>query len=202
MDWGGIIGKFKFSFFDEIWDSFIEVLTFKNEKEWIKALSLFDHIFWFNNQSAFKIIWVLITFLWQPVWEPFVMYSCNSIISSFCITHLNIIKLIKTPEDIKNYNSLKTHLTHILLQNSCQIILILIKLTFNNLAIRPPHKINLLWIRFLYVKFILDQFAHFSVLIKNDNPPFIIEQETVCVLIALFSIDVVYDHSFSIQPVD
>ena len=74
------------------------------------------------------------------------MNPCNCIIISLGITDLHIIKLIQTPEDIKDNNPISRKGMQILFKNEGKIILTLLKLTADNFPISPFGGIDLLGI--------------------------------------------------------
>lgn len=164
-------------------------------------MSLFDHIFGFYNKSFLNIRGILSTFLRKPVRKSFKMNSSDRIILSFSITDLNVIILIQASENIKNNNSMRTNLTWILSKNLEKIIFRLIKLTISKFAISSSYKIDLFRISFFYIKLMLNNFTPFCVLVINNNPPFIIKQVTINVLISLFGINIVCNHRLSAKSI-
>lgn len=164
-------------------------------------MCLLDHIFYFNNKSFFDIRPILSAYFWKPVWKSFKVYSCNCIILSFGITKLNIVKLIKASKDIKNNDSIWSDLRCVLLENLLKIIFRLIKLTVCNFSKCSSDKVHLFWISLLNIKLMFNDFTHLSLFVKNHNPPLIVEQITIYVLISLFHIYIIGNQSFSAKTI-
>ncbi len=112
----------------------------------------------------------------------------NGIIISLGIAYLQIIKLIKAPEDIKHNNAIRRNRVQILFKNDGQIILAVWKLSFDNFAISSFGGIDLLGIRFLNIKLMFGELAELSVRVVLHDPPFVVEQVAASVMVALFMI--------------
>lgn len=126
------------------------------------------------------------------------MHPNNYIVLTFWISDLNIIELINTPEYIKDNKATIAKAVNQFFKGKPHIILILLKLTVNELAICPLHNIQLLRISTFYIKLKFSQLTILCMSIKLYYPPFIVKEITSGVYVALFKVYVECGHCFAV----
>jgi hypothetical protein len=92
--------------FDENINAFEELFSAKDEEEGVHFLFLLHHVFRLDNEPLFEFRGVLLEGFWESVGNSFVMDAGYGIIFTLGVAKLKVVKLIETPEDVKDNNTI------------------------------------------------------------------------------------------------